>query len=69
MLKDDSLTPCSSDQNLFSIFSSDLFSITAEQWEICYGDVLRGQLVMTALSRRIYAHKQEIEYEGKSRLQ
>ena len=33
-----------------------------------YGDVFRGQLAMTAMSPKIYAHKQEMEFEGKSHL-
>ena len=33
-----------------------------------YGDVFRGQLAMTAMSPRIYAHKQEMEFEGRSYL-
>ena len=33
-----------------------------------YGDVFRGQLAVTAMSPRIYAHKQEMEFEGKSHL-
>ena len=31
-----------------------------------YGAVFRGQLSMLAMSPRIYAHKQEMEFEGKS---
>ena len=33
-----------------------------------YGSVFRGQLTVTAMSPRIYAHKQEMEFEGKSHL-
>ena len=33
-----------------------------------YGDVFRGQLAMTAMSPKIYAHKQEMEFEGRSHL-
>ena len=33
-----------------------------------YGEVFRGQLAITANSPRIYAHKQEMEFEGKSHL-
>ena len=33
-----------------------------------YGDVFRGQLAMTAMSPRIYAHKRAMEFEGKSHL-
>ena len=33
-----------------------------------YGDVFKGQLALTAMSPRIYAHKQEMEFEGKSHL-
>ena len=31
-----------------------------------YGDVFKGQLKMTAMSPKIYAHKQEMEFEGRS---
>ena len=31
-----------------------------------YGTVFRGQLTMTAMSPRIHAHKQQMEFEGKS---
>ena len=32
------------------------------------GSVFRGQLTVTAMSPRIYAHKQEMEFEGRSHL-
>ena len=31
-----------------------------------YGAVFKGQLTVTAMSPKIYAHKQEMEFEGKS---
>ena len=33
-----------------------------------YGAVFRGQLSVMAMSPRIYTHKQEMEFEGKSSL-
>ena len=33
-----------------------------------YGAVFKGKLSVTAMSPRIYAHKQEMEFEGKSHL-
>ena len=33
-----------------------------------YGAVFRGQLSVEAMSPKIYAHKQEMEFEGKSHL-
>ena len=33
-----------------------------------YGAVFKGKLSVKAMSPRIYAHKQEMEFEGKSHL-
>ena len=33
-----------------------------------YGAVFRGQLSVAAMTPKIYAHKQEMEFEGKSHL-
>ena len=33
-----------------------------------YGSVFKGQLTVTAMSPRIYAHIKEVEFEGKSYL-
>ena len=33
-----------------------------------YGSVFRGQLKVTAMSPRVYAHKQEMDFEGISHL-
>lgn len=33
-----------------------------------YGDVFKGKLSMMAMSPKIYAHKQEMDFEGKSHL-
>ena len=58
------------------------FSLPEDSWEVArcdieigvklgqgnYGAVFRGQLSMMAMSPKIYAHKQEMESEGKSHL-
>ena len=55
---------------------------TEDSWEICrseidvgvqigcgsYGNVFKGQLKLTAMSPRIFDHKQKMESEGKSHL-
>ena len=33
-----------------------------------YGNVFRGQLKVTAMSPMVYAHKQEMDFEGTSHL-
>ena len=57
-------------------------STTEDSWEISrceievgdklgqgnYGAVFRGQLSLEAMSPKIYAYKQEMEFEGKSHL-
>ena len=59
----------------FSDASPDAWELSREEIEIGdkadkgnYGDVFREQLALTAMSPRIYAHKQEMEFEGKSHL-
>ena len=56
--------------------------VTADAWEISrfeieigaqigqgnYGAVFKGQLKLTAMSPMIYAHKQEMDFEGTSHL-
>ena len=59
-----------------------VLNTTADAWEVprseielgiklgqgTYGAVYSGQLSMTAMSPKIYAHKREMEFEGKSHL-
>ena len=59
----------------FSDASPDAWELSREEIEIGdkvgqgnYGDVFRGKLAMTAMSPKIYAHKQEMEFEGRSYL-
>ena len=55
--------------------SEDSWEISREEIEVGsklgqenYGAVFRGRLSLTAMSSRIYAHKQEMEFEGESHL-
>ena len=43
-----------------------VIDIGAEVGQGSYGVVFKGQLKLTARSLKIYAHRQEMEFEGKS---
>ena len=44
------------------------FEVGVKLGEGNFGAVFKGQLRVTAMSPKIYAHKQEMEFEGKSHL-
>lgn len=53
------------DSNKWEIPRS-VIDIGAEVGQGSYGVVSKGQLKLTARSLKIYAHRQEMEFEGKS---